>query len=494
MCPGRFSGWEACFRRGREMVVRIFHNSIRAKLFLSHLFVVILVSGSIGTYFYACSARSLMYGLKERLRSSTAMIGRAIDAGELEGIHSAGDVSRPEYIANLEKLRTFQRMNGDIAYVYIMRRVNNRAVFVIDSDESSRQALPGKEYEESVPSLDAGFTGLSVDDKLYTDEWGSFLSGYAPIRNGMGEYLVGMDMRADDVAAKFRELRIAGAISLTASLLLALLFSRYLSRWFMTPIRVLIDRCGAIAEGRLDEHVVVETTDEMERLVSAFNAMSLTLATSERNQRRAFEDLQRARDELGIRVEQRTQDLKEMNERLSREIADRIRAEKALEIVAMTDPLTGLHNRRAISEHLRHEAIRSERENVPFVILLADLDFFKEINDSRGHDVGDQVLVEMAVRLRSSVRAQDIVSRWGGEEFMILLPGTDLDGGLVLAEKIRRNVSDEPYYVGGKEIRLTASIGVSAFSPEITLDGCIRAADQALYRAKENGKDRVEQG
>jgi methyl-accepting chemotaxis protein len=268
-------------------------------------------------------------------------------------------------------------MNKDIAFLYIMRRINNRVVFVIDSDESDRQALPGKEYTEVIPALIDGFTGIAVDDKIYQDEWGAFLSGYAPIQNGMGEFLVGMDMHADDVEAKFRELRISGWISLSASIILALFFSRFLSRRFMTPIQILIERCNAIAKGRLDERIVIQTNDELEHLVQAFNSMSVSLASSERNQQQAFQDLRRARDELGIRVEQRTQDLKEVNERLSREIAERIRAEQALEVAALTDPLTGLHNRRAISDHLRHQAIQCEREKSEFAVLLADLDSFK---------------------------------------------------------------------------------------------------------------------
>lgn len=469
----------------------VFHNSIRVKLFLSHFLAVFLVSGSIGTFFYTRSSQSLMHGLQERLRSTSAMVSRTLDASELLSIQAAEDVKTPAYLANLEKLRSFRRMNKDIAFLYIMRRINNRVVFVIDSDESERQALPGKEYTEVNPALLDGFTGIAVDDKIYQDEWGAFLSGYAPIQNGMGEYLVGMDMHADDVEAKFRELRVSGWISLSASIILALFFSRFLSRRFMTPIQILIERCNAIAKGRLDERIVIQTNDELEHLVQAFNSMSVSLASLERNRQQAFEDLRRARDELGIRVEQRTQDLKEVNERLSREIADRIRAEQALEVTALTDPLTGLHNRRAISDHLRHQAIQCEREKSEFALLLADLDSFKGINDTYGHGAGDQILMEMSSLFRRSVRGQDLVSRWGGDEFLFLLPKTDIRGGFLLAEKICRTVAEKTYSADGKEIRLSTSIGVSVYSPGHNLEDCIKAADQALYRAKAKGRNQV---
>ncbi len=467
------------------------HMSLRLKLFLSHLFAVLVVSGSIGTYFYTSAAESLMNGLKERLQASAALISQTIDADQIRAIRSPEDAGRPAYKANLEKLRILRRMNSDIAYLYVMRQEGERVYFVIDSDESEGQALPGKEYPNSLPSLMRGFTGLSVDDRISKDEWGTFLSGYAPIKNSAGQYLVGIDMRADKVSAKQRSLRLSGILSLVASILMAFLFSRYLASRFMRPIRTVISRCTSIAAGRYDEHIEMHTQDDFDRLINAFNDMSDALGRAEQKSVQAFEDIGRSRDELKIRVRQRTADLKEVNDRLTQAIAERISAQKALEEAAITDPLTRLYNRRAMLERLENEIARHRRSGLPFSIAMADLDHFKAVNDDFGHDVGDSILVETGIRMKSMLRSQDTVARWGGEEFMVLLPDTGLEGACVAAEKIRRRIAVAPYYAAAREIRITASFGVACFDGRGDFVRLVKAADEALYEAKKQGRNQI---
>jgi len=466
--------------------------TIKGKLILSHFIAILFVSGSIGTYFYLNAHNSLMQQLQDRLQYSAALLSRTLDSKPLEEIRDSSDTDKTAYKDVLGQLRTFRRMNRDIAFLYIMRKVGEKIYFVVDSDETEEQALPGTEYTEAPSRMFDGFTGVSVDDKIYRDQWGSFLSGYAPLLNGMGEYLLGIDMRADEVSQKFYLLRLSGIISLVASIILAFLFSQYLSDRFTSPIRLLISRCRAIADGRLDEKINFETNDEINDLIDAYNTMSDHLATSEIKKQEAFNALQKSRDELEIRVEQRTRDLKEINDRMSIEITERIRAQKALEEAAMTDPLTGLMNRRAIMAHLQHQVARNQRSEVPFTILLADLDHFKTVNDSYGHDAGDLALMETSKRFASHIRGQDIVSRWGGEEFLILLPETSLEGGRIVAEKIRNRIAGEPFFWGGKAIFLTTSIGVAAYDKGSSLDECIRRADASLYKAKRLGRNRVE--
>jgi len=466
--------------------------TIKGKLILSHFIAILFVSGSIGTYFYFNAHNSLMQQLQDRLQYSAALLSRTLDSKPLEEIRGSSDTDKTAYKDVLGQLRNFRRMNKDIAFLYIMRKVGEKVYFVVDSDETEEQALPGMEYTEAPSRMYDGFTGVSVDDKIYRDQWGAFLSGYAPLLNGMGEYLLGIDMRADEVAQKFYLLRLSGIVSLIASVILAFIFSQYLSDRFTSPIRLLISRCRAIADGHLDEKINFETNDEINDLIDAYNTMSEHLATSETKKQEAFNALQKSRDELEIRVEQRTRDLKEINERMSIEITERIRAQKALEEAAMTDPLTGLLNRRAIMAHLQHQVARNQRSEVPFTILLADLDHFKTVNDSYGHDAGDLALMETSKRFAAHIRGQDIVSRWGGEEFLILLPETALEGGRIVAEKIRIRIAGEPFFWGGKAISLTTSIGVAAYDKGSSLDECIRRADASLYKAKRLGRNRVE--
>ncbi len=468
------------------------HFSIRLKLFFSHILAVLLVSGSIGTYFYASAADSLLQGLKERLQSSAALISQMLDADNIRTITTDQTTQQEEYVQSLELLRQLRRMNPDIAFLYVMRQEGEKVYFVVDSDESKEQALPGQEYTTVVPGLINGFTGVSVDDTITTDKWGAFLSGYAPLKNGRGQYLVGMDMRADKVYSKYRDLRISGICSLLASIALAFVFSRYLASRFTGPIDLAIERCTAIAKGKLDEQITQSTNDELDQLLKAFNEMSAALAQSEQVKQEAFTALQRSKDELEIRVQQRTSDLNEVNTRLSLEIAQRIIAQNALQEAAMVDPLTQLFNRRAMSERFEHEGKRSLRNRVPFTIVFIDLDHFKEVNDQLGHDAGDTILIEAGIRMKSMLRSQDVVARWGGEEFVILLPETELCSGLLVAEKIRSRIGDAPFYAGGVAVEVTASFGLAEYEPGGDVARVLKEADEAVFIAKNKGRNRIE--
>jgi diguanylate cyclase (GGDEF)-like protein len=160
-----------------------------------------------------------------------------------------------------------------------------------------------------------------------------------------------------------------------------------------------------------------------------------------------------------------------------------------VERLSREDDLTGLYNRRQLSELLKQEIRRFERYADPFVVISLDLDFFKGVNDRFGHSEGDRALVAVAKVLRSAVRASDSVGRWGGEEFMIICPATELAGGLQLAEKVRRRVAEFDF---GRASPLTLSLGVAEFIAGDDLERVVVRADRALYAAKGKGRNRVE--
>jgi diguanylate cyclase (GGDEF)-like protein len=155
---------------------------------------------------------------------------------------------------------------------------------------------------------------------------------------------------------------------------------------------------------------------------------------------------------------------------------------------ARIDSLTGLSNRRAVEEILAAEISRAQRFRHDLAVVLLDLDRFKEINDSFGHAAGDVMLRAVSVLLTSLARQGDTVARWGGEEFVVVLPETDLPGARRFAERLRRTIEAHP--VG--EMRTSASCGVAAMLPDDTVDELVGAADQGLYRAKSNGRNRTE--
>lgn len=159
---------------------------------------------------------------------------------------------------------------------------------------------------------------------------------------------------------------------------------------------------------------------------------------------------------------------------------------------AMTDPLTALLNRRAMEGQLEVEHARSSRHNDSYALIMGDLDRFKKVNDTYGHDVGDEILRELAERMRSSVRLEDAIARWGGEEFLILLPATGNEDALTVAEKIRNKVNGKRFATSATTLTITISLGIAVFRNDTEPGEVIKRADQALYRAKENGRNRVE--
>ncbi|HWQ83656.1 MAG TPA: sensor domain-containing diguanylate cyclase [Anaerolineales bacterium] len=162
---------------------------------------------------------------------------------------------------------------------------------------------------------------------------------------------------------------------------------------------------------------------------------------------------------------------------------------------AITDPLTELYNRRGFFEIGEHEIERSHRFSRPLIAMMVDIDQFKVINDKFGHAVGDQVLQQISTRIRNNVRKVDIVGRYGGDEFAILLPELDIFSAVNVAERLRKKVEEVPFQAGNQSIPATISVGVAKIVANMpNLDSLLVRADHALYLAKNGGRNRVDIG
>ena len=159
--------------------------------------------------------------------------------------------------------------------------------------------------------------------------------------------------------------------------------------------------------------------------------------------------------------------------------------------LASHDELTGLYNRRSATERIELETIRASRTHRPFGVVMIDVDDFKAINDTCGHACGDAVLQQLAGLLRASVREQDVVARWGGEEFLLVLPEASREGAVLVAEKLRQAIGELRVLHDAGAVRFTVTMGVNVYDKLAPASDCIRGADEALYRGKRSGKNTV---
>ncbi len=182
------------------------------------------------------------------------------------------------------------------------------------------------------------------------------------------------------------------------------------------------------------------------------------------------------------------QELEQANRQIQEKQVQLTEANRRLDELTREDPLTGLANRREILSRFDQERVRSLRSGRPFSVIMADLDDFKVFNDTYGHNCGDDILKTLASLLRSMIRGQDVVGRWGGDEFLILLPETRLSGGEAVARKVRAKVRRTAFPWKEKNLKMLLSLGVSVYKKGMDFDDCLKSADQAMFRHKRRRK------
>jgi two-component system cell cycle response regulator len=245
----------------------------------------------------------------------------------------------------------------------------------------------------------------------------------------------------------------------------------------------------------LEEHDALRLCSQVRSLERTRNVPILAICDGEETTRmiRGLEIgvndyLQRPIDKNELAARVRTQVRKK---RYAERLRDNV--QQSIEM-AITDPLTGLYNRRYMETHLAMLVEQAAARGKPLTALVLDIDYFKAINDGHGHDAGDDVLREFATRMRKSIRGIDLACRFGGEEFVIIMPETDVAVATIVAERLRRRVASEPFVIHQStgSIDVTTSIGLSTLdTADDSAASILKRADQALYRAKRDGRNRV---
>lgn len=282
-------------------------------------------------------------------------------------------------------------------------------------------------------------------------------------RRLLGHVLVELEL---DILQRQRGELLAWALVATGSgLLFAGLLSALIAASVTQPLGRISVVVSLLSRGVLGARVDTSRAGVLRPLSEGINTMATGLASNEAM--------------LRERVAQATEELRQQKE--------------LAEHKARTDPLTGVPNRRAFTELARVEIERALRFGQPLVLIAIDLDHFKSINDGHGHAVGDAVLVDFTTLVQAQLRVIDQLARIGGEEFVLLLPGTDAKGAYQVAERIRRLLEQRALPIPGGTLRYTSSFGVAELEPQHPgLDRWLARADAALYAAKGNGRNRVE--
>ena len=345
----------------------------------------------------------------------------------------------------------FQKvLTNDYMHAYLFDK-NNVTISTLNDNGVLKEFLTSKNSYESLSK-----------PKVITINNTKYLAQIQPLNTKNGEQIALFANYNEIIKPHQKEMYKMLAI-FVVSIFIIIPFVIYMSKMIVRPIYKLIKQSQKVQNRDFDNIEVINTP-----ILEV-----LQLSKSMLNMSKSIHSYQTSLEE---KVKQRTQELSLKNEELYK--------------LSITDKLTGLNNRVHLDEVLHSEFNRSLRYKTPFCVILMDIDFFKKVNDNYGHQVGDDVLVETARILKNSIRVNDTIGRWGGEEFLIICPQTNIHGAKQVAQNINLTVKKHFYETYPK--RVTMSLGVASFSSEKKkVDEIIAQADEALYKAKEQGRDQV---
>jgi diguanylate cyclase (GGDEF)-like protein len=409
--------------------------------------IVLLVIGFLNRH-----ASDLDQALQDRGLATARQLGMAAEfplfAGNLEGLERLAAAAR-QGDSQIRAAAVIER-NGEL------RAATGEFSAGIPPFTGAEQVVKGSTLIVATPIRRSA---LPVDD-LFSDA--------TPAQHGKKNELLGyavVELSREALERQRKEM-LGLILAITAGgLLLAALLSTLIATSVTRPIAHISEVVTRIKGGELAARTVPAESGVMASLATGINDMALRIAFTQ--------------EDLRHQVATATAELRQQKE--------------AAEMAARVDTLTGVASRRAFTEAAESEVQRALRYGTPLSLLLVDLDHFKAVNDRYGHHTGDAVLASFARTLTEAVREVDIVGRWGGEEFVVLLPGIGSAEAMQVAERMRSATADSRLYVQGRQILYTASFGVAEFNQsELSFYGFLARADLALYCAKDRGRNRVE--
>lgn len=436
------------------MTMRMQAFGIRWRLWLAAALPAVIVVAMLLFGFLERHSRELTGALSDRAQTASAQLGGAAEfalfAGDDDSLKRLVDAA----LAGDGQLRgvAIYPRNPD------RRQIAGRLSYPLP--EFASDVLVRVTPENLLVIRPIYPTALPADDP--------YAIGLPPVPNGGQRQALGhvvLEFGLDLLKRQQRD-ALAWSVAVTfLALVLAAVVATYIATSVTGPIQTVSSVVERIATGDLTARIDLDEAGVMEPLALGVNAMAERVALSQ--------------GELQEQVRRATEELRKQKE--------------AAERAARIDPLTGVFSRRAFTEAAEVEIQRALRYGLPLSLIMVDLDHFKAVNDTYGHATGDAVLASFAHTISLEVREVDVIGRFGGEEFVVLLPNTDVTEALRVAERMRLAVAKSELKVQHAQLRYTASFGVAGFDArELSFVRFIDRADTALYEAKRKGRNRVE--
>lgn len=426
---------------------------IRTRLWLAAALPALLATALLLMVFLNRHGAELVDAWSDRARAAARQLASAAEfplfAGNQESLQRLVDAT----------MAGDEQMLGAGIYTVDgrMHAMAGNLSYVQDKFSGQEQLYRGKQLLVVTPIRQ---NALPFDD-LFAD----FGGAREPPETGRVIGYAVVELKLDVLAKQQRDLLFWAVVISSTGLVLAGLLSTWIASGVIRPITLVSRQVARIRDGELGARVDLAEAGVLENLAAGVNDMAARVAMTQ--------------EVLRDQVSQATEELR--------------RQKEAAEQAARVDTLTGVATRRAFTEYAEAEVQRALRYALPLSLIIIDLDHFKTINDTYGHVAGDSVLVNFAQTVAQEIREVDLIARLGGEEFVVLLPNTDIIEAMAVAERMRLALANGSLQLQGRRVMYTASFGVAEFVPtELSLISFLARADAALYRAKRQGRNRVE--